>query len=211
MRNWRAARPEIGRFRMATEPQAGVTQLLGAIVEGDARAASDLLPLVYDTLRALARSQLANEPPGHTLQPTALVHEAYLKLVGSGDLGWQGRRHFFGAAARAMRQILVDRARRHASLKRGGGRHAEPLHEETLVSEPPPMDFLALDEALKKLAQRDPRWSEIVELRYFAGLTLEETAAALGLSLTTVKDEWAYARAWLHREIKAGAAEASGG
>jgi RNA polymerase sigma factor (TIGR02999 family) len=186
--------------------QTGVTRLLESIAEGDSRASADLLPLVYDTLRVLARSQLAHEPAGQTLQPTALVHEAYLKLIGGGDIGWQGRRHFFGAAARAMRQILVDRARRHAAEKHGGGRRAEPLREETLVSEPPPVDLLALDEALERLAARDPRWGEIVELRYFAGLSLEETAAALGVSLTTVKDEWSYARAWLHREISRGGA-----
>jgi RNA polymerase sigma factor (TIGR02999 family) len=194
---------------MASASQPGVTRLLDAIADGDSRAASDLLPLVYDTLRALARSQLAKEPAGQTLQPTALVHEAYLKLIGGGEIGWQGRRHFFGAAARAMRQILVDRARRHGAARHGGGRKAEPLREETLISEPPPVDLIALDEALEKLAKRDARWGEIVELRYFAGLSLEETAAAMGVSLTTVKDEWSYARAWLHREItREGAREA---
>jgi len=186
---------------MGSPSQSGVTQMLGAIADGDSRAAADLLPLVYDSLRALARAQLAREAPGQTLQPTALVHEAYLRLVGGGDVGWQGRRHFFGAAARAMRQILVDRARHDAAIKHGGGRKAVPLHEETLVAEPPAVDMIALDGALTRLAERDPRWGEIVELRYFAGLTLEETAASLGLSLTTVKDEWAYARAWLRREI----------
>lgn len=186
---------------MGGASQSGVTQLLGAIADGDSRAAAELLPLVYDSLRALARAQLAREAPGQTLQPTALVHEAYLRLVGNGDVSWQGRRHFFGAAARAMRQILVDRARHDAAIKHGGGRRAIPLQEETLVTEPPPVDMIALDSALTRLAERDPRWGEIVELRYFAGLTLEETAASLDLSLTTVKDEWAYARAWLRREI----------
>jgi RNA polymerase sigma factor (TIGR02999 family) len=189
---------------MGVPSQSGVTEILGAIAAGDPRAADELLPLVYETLRGLARSHLAHEPPGQTLQPTALVHEAYLRLVGNGDVGWQGRRHFFGAAARAMRQILVDRARRRAALKHGAGRRAAPLREEALVVEPESVDLLALDEALERLGARDERWREIVELRYFAGLSLEETAATLGLSLTTVKEEWSYARAWLHREISKG-------
>ena len=206
MREWWPTRPPTpARGAPMTSPaQLGPTQLLEAIAGGDSTAAERLLPQVYDTLRALARSQLAQEPPGQTLQPTALVHEAYLRLIGRGKISWQGRRHFFGAAARAMREILVDRARRRAAIKHGGGRRAVPLHEETLTVEPDPVNLLALDEALTRLARRDPAWREIVEFRYFAGLSLEETAAAMGMSLTTVKEEWSYARAWLHREISRG-------
>lgn len=190
-----------------------VTKLLGAIEQGDPTAAADLLPLVYDELRRLAAAQLAREGPGLTLQPTALVHEAYLRLVGAGASGgdgvsWQNRGHFFGAAAQAMRRILVDRARRVRALKHGGGQPVEPLHDNAEVLRPDtpspdePLDLLALDEALDRLAERDERQAQIVMLRYFAGLTVEETAAAMDLSPATVKNEWTYARAWLRREIE---------
>ncbi|MBL9030973.1 MAG: sigma-70 family RNA polymerase sigma factor [Phycisphaerae bacterium] len=183
-----------------------VTQLLDAIGAGDAHAADQLLPLVYDSLRALARAELAREAPGQTLQPTALVHEAYLRLVGEGHIEWQNRRHFYGAAARAMRRILVDRARQRQALKHGGGRKREALPEDSLVAEPEAQEMLALDGALDRLTARDERWGEIVMLRYFAGLSIEETATAMGLSITTVKDDWMFARAWLRREVqKAGA------
>jgi RNA polymerase sigma factor (TIGR02999 family) len=181
--------------------QHQVTQLLAAAGGGDAKASAELLPLVYDELRRLARAHMKRESPGQTLQPTALVHEAYMRLVGDADLKWDNRGHFFGAAARAMRHILVERARRRGRVKRGGGRGRVELDERALAVEPPSTDLLALDEALNALEAYDRRKCEVVMLRYFAGLTIEETAAAMALSIATVKNEWAFARAWLHREL----------
>jgi RNA polymerase sigma factor (TIGR02999 family) len=181
--------------------QQTVTGLLDALAAGDSKATNDLLPLVYDELRRLADIQLAREAPGHTLQPTALVHEAYLRLVGNGNVRWDSRGHFFASAAQSMRRILVERARRRRAIKRGGGRPALPLQDDALVSEPDTVDMLALDEALDRLAAHNERWSRIVLLRYFAGLSIEETALALALSPTSVKNAWVAARAWLHREI----------
>ena len=166
------------------------------------QAAADLLPAVYAELRRLAAVLSQRLPPGQTLQPTALVHEAYLKLVRDQDPGWEGRRHFFGAAAQAMREILVDQARRKASRKRGGSRQRVELTEGLALIEPPADDLLALDEALQRLQAEEPRLAEIVLLRYYAALTVEETAAALGLSVSTVTREWRRARAWLAGRLK---------
>jgi RNA polymerase sigma factor (TIGR02999 family) len=178
-----------------------VTQLLTQIVGGDRAASDQLLPLVYDELRALARASLANERAGQTLQPTALVHEAYLRLVGDGNVTWDSRAHFFGAAAIAIRRILVDRARQRASLKRGGDRERVEFREDTLAHEPEADTMLAVDEVLERLAAYDPRKAQIVMLRTFAGLSLEQTAAAMNTTLHDIRSEWTYARAWMHREL----------
>jgi RNA polymerase sigma factor (TIGR02999 family) len=183
-------------------PDAGVTLVLQAAAAGDAEAAAALLPLVYQELHRLAQARMRRTPPGNTLQTTALIHEAYLKLVGSGDPGWSGRHHFFGAAARAMRDILVDQARRKASVKHGGGLRRVDLDEADIVLDEAPERVLALDEALRKLEAEDARLGEIVMLRYFAGLTQGETAAALGVSERTVERDWRYIKAWLRRELE---------
>lgn len=180
-----------------------VTRLLEAVSGGDRMAASQLLPVVYEELRKLARVRMNAERPEHTLDPTALVHEAYIRLVGSQDRkNWDGRGHFFASAAEAMRRILVERARARAAQKRGGDRRREELGEEPAIPNPEFMDILGVDELLTKLEARDPRKAQIVTLRFFGGLSNEETATALGLSLTTVKNEWAFTRAWLHRELE---------
>jgi RNA polymerase sigma factor (TIGR02999 family) len=182
---------------MARHSTGVVTQMLQAVSDGDAQAAADLLPMVYSELRELARVQMSKTPPGNTLQPTALVHEAYVRLVGSDEPSWHSRGHFFGAAAQAMRQILVEQARRKASRKRGGGRKRVALEQVEPIIEPPAEDVLALDEAITRLEQADPRQGRIVMLRYFAGLTTEETAAALKISVRTVEREWRFARTFL--------------
>ena len=179
-----------------------VTQLLAAIEQGDSQAASQLLPLVYDELRSLAAQKLENETPGQTLQPTALVHEAYLRLVGAnGKTEWDNRGHFFAAAAEAMRRILVDKARRKRSQKRGGGLKRQGLDDLPASARELDDNVLAVDEALSRLAQHDPIKAELVKLRFFAGFTQEEAAHLLGVSLATAERFWAYARAWLHQEI----------
>jgi RNA polymerase sigma factor (TIGR02999 family) len=181
-----------------------VTQVLSAIERGDPHAAEQLLPLVYDELRQLAAQRLAHEQPGQTLQATALVHEAYLRLVGVGRAQrWNSRRHFFAAAGEAMRRILVERARARGSLKRGGGRQRLDLDEQlTLPAPGRPDDVLALDEALTRLAEAEPQAAELVHLRYFAGRTMSEAAELLGLSLRGAHRLWAYARAWLLQELR---------
>jgi RNA polymerase sigma factor (TIGR02999 family) len=179
-----------------------VTQILDQIQKGEPRAADQLLPLVYDELRKLAASKLAQEKPGHTLQATALVHEAYLRLVDVKHAQrWDSLGHFFAAAAEAMRRILVERARQNRTLKRGGGLVRHDLREVQMAVPELGDDLLALDEALNRLAEKDPVKARLVELRHFAGLTIEEAARALGLSTTTAYRYWKYARAWLHQHI----------
>jgi RNA polymerase sigma factor (TIGR02999 family) len=179
-----------------------VTRILSAIDQGDPQAAQQLLPLVYDELRKLAARKLAHEKPGQTLQATALVHEAYLRLVGGQpEAGWESRGHFFAAAAEAMRRILVESARRKGRQKRGGARTRVDLDEADLACRMPPEDLLALDEALANLAAEDPVKARLVALRFFAGLSLDEAAKSLGVSAVTAKRYWRYARAWLHREV----------
>jgi RNA polymerase sigma factor (TIGR02999 family) len=184
---------------------ADVTQILSAIEAGDPHAAAELLPLVYDELRRLAAARLADENPGQTLQPTALVHEAYMRLVG-GDQpqDWDGRGHFFAAAAEAMRRILVERARRKQAVKHGRGRRREDLDADALVAPEPDIDLVALDAALHRLAGHDPLKAKLVELRYFAGLTGDQAAAVLGLSPSSADRLWVYTRAWLRRELGLG-------
>lgn len=181
-----------------------ITRLLNDASAGREHASEDLLPLLYEELRQLAQRRMAGEPAGLTLQPTALVHEAYLRLIGDRDIRWDSRAHFFGAAAQAMRRILVERARRHARVRHGGGLKRLPLDNVDLVEEAPTDDLLALDEALSDLEARDERKARVVMLRYFAGLTIEETASAMGVSPATVKNEWSFARAWLYSEIRKG-------
>jgi RNA polymerase sigma factor (TIGR02999 family) len=184
-----------------------VTRILSAIDQGDPRAAEQLLPLVYGELRRLAASKMAHEAPGQTLQATALVHEAYLRLLdGEPDRPWNSRGHFFAAAAEAMRRILVERARHKRSLKAGGGRRPQELPDIELAAGPP-LDLIALHEALTKLERLDRRRAELVKLRFFAGLTIAETAQALGISTSTADNDWAYARSWLRLEIEGNACE----
>ncbi|MFO0843112.1 MAG: ECF-type sigma factor [Gemmataceae bacterium] len=180
-----------------------VTRLLESAAAGDRRAAADLLPLVYDELRRLAAARMAAEAPGHTLQPTALVHEAYLRLVGGGQAqDWDGRGHFFAAAAEAMRRILVENARRRGTLKRGGDRGRAEADLGGLAAPERPGELLAVDEALAGLAAADAQAAELVKLRYFAGLTVDEAARALNLSTRSAERLWTFARAWLRRSIE---------
>jgi RNA polymerase sigma factor (TIGR02999 family) len=179
-----------------------VTRILNAIERGDAKATDELLPLVYEELRLLAAQKLARERPGQTLQATALVHEAYLRLVGSDGQGWRSRTYFFGAAAEAMRRILIENARHEQRLKRGGDRLRVELHNDDLAIEGRSDELIALDEALTELAQTDPAKTELVKLRYFAGLTIEQAAQVLNISPATAKRQWIYARAWLYGRIR---------
>ena len=197
-----------------------VTLLLQRMSGDDPKAASELLPVVYEELRRLARGEMANEKMGLTLQPTALVHEAYLRLIGAEGQGqeeasWQNRAHFFGAAAIAMRRILVERARSVGRLKRGGGRQRVEMEDDIAQTsdERGEADLLALDEALSRFEEADPRRAKVVMLKYFAGLSLEQTAEALQVSVTTVKADWNYSKAWLHRKMSAedGVGQGKGG
>lgn len=178
-----------------------VTQILEAVRQGDLKAADELLPLVYGELRKLAAAKMANEAAGHTLQPTALVHEAWLRVAGNQNQEWAGRAHFFAAAAEAMRRILIDRARRKRAVRHGGAQQRVDIEEIELASPTPDDQLLAMDEALDKLAAQHPRQAELVKLRYFIGMTLKEAAEVLGISTDTAKDDSAHARAWLFREI----------
>jgi RNA polymerase sigma factor (TIGR02999 family) len=182
-----------------------VTRILTAIEQGDVKAADKLLPLVYNELRRLAAQKMSRESPGQTLQATALVHEAYIRLVGSEARDWKGRTHFFTAAAEAMRRILIDNARRKKSLKYGGGNQIANLDNAELAIEEPSEDIIALDEALAKLAEEDPVKANLVKLRYFAGLTIEQAAEILGISRATADRYWSYARVWLFHETSKGA------
>lgn len=182
--------------------QAEITQLLTALGDGDKNVRDRLFELVYDELRRLASAYLRQERSGHTLQTTDLVHEAYFKLVDQKEVEWQNRAHFFGVAAQAMRRILVDYARAHQAAKRGGGQTKISLHETAIIPDEHPEEIVALDEALTRLATLDERQSRIVELRFFGGRTIEETAQILALSAATVKRDWSMARAWLYREMQ---------
>jgi RNA polymerase sigma factor (TIGR02999 family) len=178
-----------------------VAQTLNSACRGDRRAAAELLPLVYAELRDLAQARIARLPPGNTLQPTALVHEAFMRLVGPADPGWDGKAHFFGAAAEAMRRVLVDQARRKKRLKRGGEKRRIDMEDFEAPLACPVEDVLTLDEALERLRADDERKAQIVSLRCFAGLSREETAAAMDVSLSTIDREWRYIVARLHREL----------
>lgn len=182
-----------------TDPS--ITQALVELSSGDASARDRLFPLVYDALRDLARRELRRERPDHTLSATALVHEAYLKLVQLERIDWKGRAHFFGVCAPVMRQVLISHARSRNAAKRGAGAAKLPLSDAMAVAEERPEELLALDEALARLEALSPRQARVVEARFFAGLSVEETAAALGISPATVKREWTAARAWLNREL----------
>ncbi len=179
-----------------------VTRMLNAIHEGDSRAAGQLVPLVYQEMRSLAARMMAGEKPGQTLQATALVHEAWLRL-GTGELQWESRAHFFGAAAEAMRRILIDSARRKLAARHGGGQERLDAGEVEIAANVPDDELLAVHDALDKLAAHDSRKAELVKLRYFAGFDVAEAAEILGISVPTADRDWAYARAWLFREIKA--------
>ncbi|MFC1738454.1 ECF-type sigma factor [Planctomycetota bacterium] len=182
-----------------------VTRILSAIERGDVQAVDELFPLVYRELRQLASQRLSQEKPGQTLQATALVHEAYLRLVGQEEQSWSGRGHFFTAAAEAMRRILIENARRKRRLKRGGDRQRIGLRDIHLAVESSSEDLIALDEVLEKLAKKDKVKADLVKLRFFAGLTNEQAAEVLGISVNTADRYWTYARSWLHLEILGGA------
>lgn len=179
-----------------------VTHILQAVAEGNTQAAERLLPLVYDELRKLAAFRMANEPAGLTLQPTALVHEAWLRLGGSEGRPWKGRAHFFAAAAEAMRRILIENARRRKALRHGGGQVRLDIQEVEVAAPAADAQLLAIDEALSRLSALDPKKAELVKLRYFIGLTIEEAAATLDISEATAKRWWEYARAWLFSEVR---------
>lgn len=179
-----------------------VNLISNGVQQGDPKAAEELLPLVYGELRRLAAWHLTHERPGQTLQATALVHEAYLRLVGKEDPGWQGRRHFFGAAAEAMRRILIENARRKKRLKHGGQLERVDIEDVEVSSPLPDGELLAMDEALNRLTEFDPRAAELVKLCFFVGLTQEQAAKELNISISTIERTWAFARAWLFREMQ---------
>jgi RNA polymerase sigma factor (TIGR02999 family) len=183
------------------EDRSRATRLLSASMAGDKRAAEELIPLVYDDLRALAQKHLKRENPGHTLQATALVNEAYLRLIDAQPEGWNGKTHFFAVAAASLRRVLVDHARAKRTKKRGGDAQRVSVLDPAASATVPAIDLLALDEALKRLAATKPRHARLVELRFFGGLEVEEAAAILGVSKETAKVDWRFARAWLNREL----------
>ncbi len=186
-----------------TSPQrAAVTELLVRAGRGDSHATNELFPIVYDELRSIAAKFLQNESKAQTMQATALVHEAYLRLIGDEGASWDSRAHFFGAAAKAIRRILIDHARLRGRVKRGGALQRAPLDEALAVCAEPALDFVGLDEALTKLAEMDQQKARVVELRFFAGLSVEQTAMALGVSPSTVARDWQFARVWLSRELE---------
>ncbi len=186
---------------MTESRQAPVSRILDRINAGELDRAEELLPLVYEELRRLARVRMEAEPAGQTVQATALVHEAYLRLVGSEDPGWNGRRHFFGAAAQAMRRILIERARRKGRIKHGGGLQRRELDDLEDAGCMPDEVLIQIDEAIGRLEKQDPQKGQIVNLRYFAGLSNQETADALGVSLSTVERQWRFLKAWLRTEL----------
>ena len=188
-------------------PIGEVTRILSAIEKGDPSAPEELLPLVYDELRKLAAARMASEPAGQTLQPTALVHEAYLRLLGGEERAWDSRGHLCAAAAEAMRRIVVETARRKKRAKHGGGRERVEVELADLPTRLPPADLLALDEALGRLEQLDAVKARLVTLRYFAGMTIEQAAAALDISRVTAHRYWTFARAWLHQQMTGGQPE----
>jgi RNA polymerase sigma factor (TIGR02999 family) len=188
---------------MSDEAGSRVSQILGEVEAGNPQAADELLPLVYAELRRLARSRMAREKHAHSVQPTSLVHQAYLRLLGDRHPHWDGRGHFFAAAAEAMRRILIERARQRASLKRGGDLQRVEFDEEQAAFDSRDLDLLALDAALERLEAQDADMANVAKLRYFAGLTVPETAEALGISPRSVNRLWTAARAWLHREMGA--------
>jgi RNA polymerase sigma factor (TIGR02999 family) len=179
-----------------------VTRILEAVHRGETAATDELLPLVYGELRKIAAHKMAGEAAGHTLQPTALVHEAWMRLAGTNEQAWQNRAHFFGAAAEAMRRILVEHARKKQALKRGAGVEHEEFDESAIVMTAPPDELLAVHEALDSLGAEDPAAAELVKLRYFVGMTMEEAASALDLAPRSAERIWTYARVWLRREIR---------
>ena len=187
---------------MENRARDDVTALLGQLVKGDDDAAAKLIPIVYDELRRLAAAYMRRERKDHTLQPTALVNEAYLKLIEQRSVDWQSRAHFFGIAAQVMRRILIDHARGHLRDKRGGGAIPVPLDEALVFAPEQSSELVKLDASLERLAKLDPRQSRIVELRFFGGLTVEQTADMLGISAKTVKRDWSMAKAWLHGDMK---------
>jgi len=200
---------------MRSTTLSDVTRLLEAMNDGDPEAGDRLIPIVYDELRRLATAYMRRERGGHTLQPTTLVHEAYLKLVDQRSVLWQGRSHFFGIAAQAMRRILVDHARRRTASRRGGGRR-DTLLDDYPAPEENPLDLISLDVALEQLMRVDARQARTVELRFFGGLSVEETARVLGVSQVTVKRDWRHAKAWLYRAMEGqppddGSGDAEGG
>jgi len=186
-------------LRMSSQPN--ITELLVGYQGGDKEALDQLMPIVYDELRRQAARYLRREQAGHTLQTTALIHEAYVRLVDQRNVQWQNRAHFFGIAAQLMRRILVDHARTKKRVKRGGSKVQVSLADATVATTGPDLDIVALDEALERLEKLDQQQSRVVELRYFSGLTVEETAEVMGISTATVKREWSVARAWIHREL----------
>lgn len=196
-----SAESRFKNFASMSSVSSDTTDLLLAWNDGDQEALNRLMPLVYDELRRLARHYLRGERADHTLQPTALVHEAWLRLVQTNRMSWQHRAHFIGVAAEMMRRILVDHARQHRALMRGGAETKVSLEEAQEAASPTQVDLLALDDALNSLSKVDPRQNRIVELKYFGGLEIIEIAEVLGISPATVKRDWAWARAWLHREL----------